>query len=748
MAKVSSRLGRQRWVPRAARFGEQWIGHSTAAYDRSMPTTKPRKRAPRATKPPARAAASPKTTRPDAAERREPERAKRAGSRIARKLDAQPDRIDIRDWFYQPALIALPDQLVNCDLVPEILDQGNEGACTGYALAAVINFHLARSSVARRVSPRMLYELARRYDEWPGERYEGSSARGAMQGWVAHGVCSAASWPSNRHTTKHLTPKVAHEARNTPGGAYYRVTHRNLRDMHAALAEVGILYVTLMVHEGWNDPGPSTLAIHYAHDGGDTRELRLPVIERKGRADDGHAIAIVGYTRAGFIVQNSWGPSWGKGGFAILPYEDYMLHATDVWVGQLGVPIELDNWTDLKGADVASGLQRAAGAIPLSEIRPYVIDLGNNGSLSRTGQYWTSEEDLERLFEHIIPEATQGWSRRRILLYLHGGLNDEAGVAQRIIAYKNVLLQNQVYPVHIMWESGVWESLGGLIADYFTDIDERAGGVGDWLHKLRDGLLEAKDRSLELTAALPGGQLWREMKENARLASSHPDRVGGMQLIARYAQRALAKLSRAERAGWELHVVGHSAGAVFIAHAMRHLVALGIPLRTLQFMAPALTVADFKRLLLPFITRKQCPAPSLYLLSDQGELDDQVGPYGKSLLYLVSNAFEAQRKTPLLGMARYVHQDAAGATRDVDPELRKLVSTTVDGYPSLVVAGGRGAAGSVSQSNTHGGFDNDCATMNSVLHRILGKAPTPAFVLRDLQYEAGRTAWVRPSRGG
>jgi hypothetical protein len=712
-----------------------------------MATTKRRKRA-------NAAVVSPKTTRPDAAERREPERARSAGQRIARKLDAQPDRIDLRDWFYQPALMALPDELVHCDLVPAILDQGSEGACTGYALAAVINFHLAGRKLARQVSPRMLYELARRYDEWPGEQYEGSSARGAIQGWVAHGVCSAASWPADRHTTRHLTPAVAREARKTPGGAYYRVMHKNLRDMHAALAEVGILYATLMVHEGWDKPGPSTMSIRYSRDDG-ARELRLPVIQRKGRADEGHAIAIVGYTRVGFIVQNSWGPRWGKGGFAILPYEDYMLHATDVWVGQLGVPIELDNWTELKGADATSGLQRAARAIPLSEIRPYVVDLGNNGSLSSTGQYWTTEEDVQRLFDHIIPEATQHWSRRRVLLYLHGGLNDEAAVAQRIIAYKNVLLQNQVYPVHIMWESGVWESLGALIADYFTDIDERAGGIGDWLHELRDGLIEAKDRSLELTAARPGGELWREMKENARLASAHPDRSGGMQLIARHAERALAKLSRSERAGWEIHVVGHSAGAVFIAHAMHHLVGLGLPLKTVQFMAPALSVADFKRLLLPFIAKQQCPVPSLYLLSDQGELDDQVGPYGKSLLYLVSNAFEARRKTPLLGMARYVDRDAAGSTRDADPELRTLFSGEVGGHPSLVIAGRRGAAGSISQSDTHGGFDNDCATMNSVLHRILGRAPSPGFLLRDLQYDsssrqasAGRRARAAGPRRG
>jgi C1A family cysteine protease len=58
----------------------------------------------------------------------------------------------------------------------------------------------------------------------------------------------------------------------------------------------------------------------------------LPIISRKGRADSGHAIAIVGYTRDGFIIQNSWGDNWGKGGFALLPYEDWLLHATDCWV--------------------------------------------------------------------------------------------------------------------------------------------------------------------------------------------------------------------------------------------------------------------------------------------------------------------------------------------------------------------------------------------------------------------------------
>src|SRR6185436_9654972 len=114
--------------------------------------------------------------------------------------------IDIRDWFYRPSLASLPDRVVNCDSVPFILDQGQEGACTGFALAAVVNFQLRRRNLVRSVSPRMLYEMARRYDEWPGEAYEGSSARGAMIGWVTHGVARSHSWTTDMKGPQHLTP--------------------------------------------------------------------------------------------------------------------------------------------------------------------------------------------------------------------------------------------------------------------------------------------------------------------------------------------------------------------------------------------------------------------------------------------------------------------------------------------------------------------------------------------------------------
>jgi hypothetical protein len=686
----------------------------------------------------------PKTTRVEAAQRREPEHPPATTSQaIGRKLDAMPDRVDIRDWIYQPTLAPLPNQIVNINRVPKILDQKAEGACTGFALAGVINFELASRNMKRLVSPRMLYEMARKYDEWPGEEYEGSSARGAMIGWVRHGVCAESLWQADLKGAGHFDSKRAHDARLSPGGAFYRVMHRQVRDMHAALFELGAVYMTIMVHRGWLAAGTREgttrtlkVPVSYEHNG-KKQKIELPVIQRQGNANDGHAVAILGYTESGFIIQNSWGEKWGCGGFALLPYEDFMLHATDVWVAQLGVPVRVDVWSEMDAADTTAGAQRGSQAIPLTDIRPHVVDCGYDGQLSDSGEYWTSETDVERLFRETIPTATKKWRKKRVLLYLHGGLNGEVDVAKRVVAFRDVMLANEIYPLHIMWESGPAETLNDLIRNAITKQDERAGGIADWMHKLRDHLVEAKDRTFELTTARLGMAMWDDMKRNARLSSTSPDKRGAMQIIAKQVIAVLSGVTKAERSGWEFHVVAHSAGSIYFAHALQHLLemsAQNIRFESVHFMAPAITTELFNTLVLPYIQSGDCPLPSLFVLSNVGELDDSVGPYGKSLLYLVSNAFEGKRETPILGMEKFL---------TADQRLQTLwQGKTATGHPSLVIAGQAPVNGtadpySTSRSDSHGGFDDDPDTLNSILLRILnpadGKLPR-LFVTRDLQY--------------
>lgn len=77
---------------------------------------------------------------------------------------------------------------------PIRLDQGREGACTGFAAA----YDLAASPVAIRgvndALAQRIYEEARRQDEWPGEAYDGSSVLGAAKALAVLGYIGEYRW--------------------------------------------------------------------------------------------------------------------------------------------------------------------------------------------------------------------------------------------------------------------------------------------------------------------------------------------------------------------------------------------------------------------------------------------------------------------------------------------------------------------------------------------------------------------------
>lgn len=49
-----------------------------------------------------------------------------------------------------------------------------------------------------------------------------------------------------------------------------------------------------------------------------------------GNLRGGHAVVLVGYNEKGFILKNSWGKSYGNGGYIIFPYEDFK-YIKEIW---------------------------------------------------------------------------------------------------------------------------------------------------------------------------------------------------------------------------------------------------------------------------------------------------------------------------------------------------------------------------------------------------------------------------------
>lgn len=642
--------------------------------------------------------------------------------KLGRTLDARPDTLDFRDRMFVPTLCEVPAELTLADYERRlrgkalIMDQGEEGACSGFGLAACCNYLLrAREKYPDKspVSPRMLYEIAKRYDEWRGEDYDGSSARGAMKGWHKHGVCAAQLWPYDANKPGDMTLERARDAALRPLGAYFRVNHKDLVAMHTALSEVGIVYVTCAVHQGWGKVG---------------KNGRVPYSSPMLGA---HAFAIVGYDTRGFWFQNSWGDDWGHRGFGHLSYADWLDHGMDVWVARLGAPVIIVDEAPSTGVK-AGGLMTSRLSFP--DLRPHIVSIGNDGRLREAGTYGNSSDDVRRMLLEDFPKLTAGWKKRRVLLYAHGGLVAEDNAIQRIENYLPALLAAEVYPLAFIWKTDFWTTLKNLLSDALSR--RRPEGA---LDAAKDFMLDRLDDTLEPVARLAGGkQLWGEMKENALLASLAID--GGARQVVEHLRTLTAEYSNIE-----LHLAGHSAGSIFMAPIARLLTAqgtlpagaledettteapikgLGLNVKTCTLWAAACTIGLFERAYLPAIKAGSINRFTLFNLKDAPECDDHCAHiYNKSLLYLVSNAFEKKLRPilakdgwPILGMDKFVTQHA---------ELQKLIR---DKKIEYVLAPNEAPEGTIdaSKAQHHGDFDDDGPTVRATLARILGRNSTAA----------------------
>ncbi|MBO6919723.1 MAG: hypothetical protein JJ858_14940 [Rhizobiaceae bacterium] len=615
-----------------------------------------------------------------------------------RILNVVPDVKDLRDRIYEPSLLDLKLSMSPpSPSISPILDQKFEGACTGFALASAINLQnnlrqaqlKSQSIMARlpaKVSPRMLYNLAQMHDEWDGEDYEGSSIRGALKGFFHNGVCDEKLAPYIAGDDNwFLKKEQAKNARLVGLGAYYRL-RPEIIDYHSALNETGVIYASAEVYRGWRNP-------------------RHGVIKQSSSHEGGHAFIIVGYDENGFLIQNSWGRDWGgyagHSGIAHWSYADWAENVRDAWVLRLSVPTP--EYFDLTHTPRGNSSPSAFGQDKVSapkrgEINGHYIHL-DDGKLKERDRYPSPKDVIKETANVLIKDEMREDENARyqhLMFYFHGGLNGPKDSARRIRAMKPIFKRNGIYPIHFMWETGITEELKDVLFGVFDKSEKRVGSNIDW-----------KDRIIEKFSHFIGTAVWRQMKEGAH--RSFKNNAGGTE-----AMKILLQANLQRKKPLKIHFVGHSAGSILMAELLRakNQIDKTLSIESVSLMAPACTIDVFKKNFSPLIGQSGgIKVLNQYNLIDQRELDDTVGPYGKSLLYLVSRAFEDEYKTkardksmPLLGMEKY-------------KELVDLHNKHTIHYA--------GRNDRITNSKTHGGFDNDRATMNHILKTILGKKPSP-----------------------
>lgn len=621
------------------------------------------------------------------------------------KRNVRPDAVDLRDWEYRPSIAVAPETEWWPRDPRTVKQQGDTNACTGFALSTVIEYLLERSKrPAEEISGFMLYSMARRYDEWAEDDTvdSGSSLRGALKGWAKHGASTARLWKSIGMPSASNVPDEDWwlDAVKRPMGAYYRIQPDNVRDIHVALNEVGAVYASALTHEGWDSlvgrkrtPAPTSVD-------------EIPVIgDARGSADQGHAFAIVGYTRKGFVIHNSWGPSFGQGGFAVLPYSDWLRNAMDCWVVQLGVvTVEHDNVSQASSLRVEkSGRAVVSSNETLAdhEISPFVVNMENEGRLSQRGRFRTNREDLKALLENHIPVARDRWQLglkqpMDVAIYAHGGLTDEDAAAKTARDWIPHLYTHRIFPIFLMWETGTVKTITNIFEDVTRGEAEVTAGGARW-DRFKQRLSEWKNERLEGLARFPGGKLWGEMKQNAAALSGHVE-AGVVQLFDLFNDKKM----RAQLPPIRLHLIGHSAGAIVHSHLGARAVKQGLDIASISLLAPAVRLDLFERLLGGAIAAHDIPVLIANLTDAAERNDDTCKPYGHSLLYLVSRSFEDHEETPILGMEK--HLVPALATELQSARVRQLPCP----------GGMWDGASAATRATTHGGLDDDAAVREAV----------------------------------
>jgi hypothetical protein len=405
-------------------------------------------------------------------------------------------------------------------------------------------------------------------------------------------------------------------------------------------------------------------------------------------------------------VQNSWGPEWGEKGLAHWSYEDWIENVMDAWVVRLALPTpqifglfpESAQIPGDLGTDQQPGVSgKAKGSTPRSAIAGHFAHI-DDGEFHDHGRYWSTAADVKQTAK-LFADSTD---YEHLVIYAHGGLNSPKASASRIAAMKDGFKRNGVYPFHFMYDTGVVEELKDLVFRKGKTSANRVGAVSDVSDRVLEGLLRK-----------PGTLLWDEMKRDAALALM--PKGAGTEVIRIF----INQLRRAAKAGRKkkIHIVGHSTGAILLAHFLRVLQNTKLKIESCHLMAPAATLDLYHSHYRPILQgnhKLKLGNMTIYNLMDGVERADTVSPlYRKSLLYLVSNSFERGRDKPLLGMQKF------------QKDLMKVGSK-----PKIHLS--NGVNGSATRSKSHGGFDNDRHTVNHILAGILGKKPKKPFTTDEL----------------
>ena len=229
-------------------------------------------------------------------------------SKIVRQYLPKLTRLDSSKLVFLniPAIKTLPEVVDLRSKCGPILDQGNLGACTAFALAGIVSF----------IKPTLIRpsELFIYYNERVIENTVNQDAGATLTDGIAslkkYGVCEKSLWPYNinKFAVKPNSNCYIQAAKNK---ALTVINIKNtMNDMKNCLANRIPFVVGIPVYNSFESYAVAKTGL-------------VPMPSPPSDKLLGyHAVVCVGFddTRKYWIMRNSWGTSWGERGYFYLPY--------------------------------------------------------------------------------------------------------------------------------------------------------------------------------------------------------------------------------------------------------------------------------------------------------------------------------------------------------------------------------------------------------------------------------------------
>ena len=256
------------------------------------------------------------------------------------KLDPRDYSIDheaVRAMFAGLPKVLPP----SADLRPygiPVMDQGNLGSCAANALDAMVGYFYEKAVKVKD------FQGARLFNYFYARKLEGSvsydsgaTIRDIVKTFAQNGMANESLWPYliNKYRTT-PTAKVIADAAKRKATAYVLIDQpgmtldKVLTAIKTQLAAGNACEFGTNCYQSITTVGASGL---------------IPVPKKGETPAGGHAMCLMGYddTKKAFLIQNSWGTSWGMKGFGWLPYSYFQ-------TGYQGQPDACDVWTVTKAS--------------------------------------------------------------------------------------------------------------------------------------------------------------------------------------------------------------------------------------------------------------------------------------------------------------------------------------------------------------------------------------------------------------